>query len=214
MPKCLYILPFLLVAGYASADGLSPSIGGPRVYQEMFQLRSDGRFSVPTWREVAPDLAEMSVLAGCQSLGFDCGDDPGAVDPATRYIRRTIVSGVYRGTAAIVRVRQDRYYAKFTAPKGFTTCRAGIYSKAGSISDGATFAGSIQRSGSDGVSVYADLGDAPPEPRFIEFRLLILFVPKDSSPKPRCWPDQTILFLCRGHGDCRSSGAYPETDLR
>ncbi|MBZ9937475.1 hypothetical protein LB518_14315 [Mesorhizobium sp. BR1-1-16] len=184
----------------------------PRVYQEEFHLRSSGPPVVKGWMQEDPEAAAMLAAAGCQSLGFSCADEEGDAGDVIRYVRPSVVSERYRGTALPVHLRGDRTYAKFLAPPGFVTCRAGIFLKDGAISPGATFAGSIQRSGRDGLAVYADLGDGD-EPRFIEFKLLIQYVAAAGAERRTCWPDLTLVFLCRSSG-CRASPAYPETDLR
>ncbi|HWJ71567.1 MAG TPA: hypothetical protein VNX29_00215 [Kaistia sp.] len=184
----------------------------PRVYQEEFHLRSSGPPVLKGWMQEDPEAAAMLAAAGCQSLGFACADEAGDAGDVVRYVRPAVVSGRYRGTALPVHLRGDRTYAKFLAPPGFVTCRAGIFLKDGAISPGATFAGSIQRSGRDGLAVYADLGDGD-EPRFIEFKLLIQYVAAAGAERRSCWPDLTLVFLCRPSG-CRASPAYPETDLR
>lgn len=184
----------------------------PRVYQEEFHFRSAGPSAVKSWMEEDQDAAAMRAAAGCVSLGFSCAGDAGDTSDIVRYVRPEVVSGGYHGTAMLMHVRGDRAYAKFLAPPGFITCRAGIFLKEGAISDGATFAGSIQRSGRDGLAVYADLGEGG-EPRFIEFKLLIQYVAAAGADRRACWPDLTLVFLCRPSG-CRASPAYPETDLR
>lgn len=184
----------------------------PRVYLEEFHLRSAGPPAVSGWMQEDPDAAALLAAAGCRSLGFSCAADEDGEADIVRYVRPPIVSGRYRGTAVLVRVRGDRYYAKFTAPPGFATCRAGIFLKDGAISPGATFAGSIQRSGIDGLAVYADLGGGA-EPRFIEFKLLIQYVAAAGAERQGCWPDLTLVFLCGARG-CNASPAYPETYLR
>lgn len=214
MWRSLWLL-VLVFAGAASAAGAGEaSADGPRVYQEEFHLRADRRFRLTTWREMSPASAGLLVESGCRALGFACSDEATDRDESQRYLKRMIVSGDYKGTARITRVRKESYYAKFVAPKGFTVCRAGIFLKSGSITQEARFGGSIQRSGLDGLGVYADLGRDAAGTGGIEFRLLIQYVPRGEAAVRRCWPDLTVIFLCRGSGDCRASRSYPETDLR
>lgn len=182
----------------------------PRVYLEEFRLRSAGPPLVRGWMQEDPDAAGLLAAAGCRALGFAC--DGGDVDAVIRYVRPAVTAAHYRGTATPVRIRGDRTYAKFVAPPGFTICRAGIFLKDGAISRGATFAGAIQRSGSDGLAVYADLG-AGGEPRFIEFKLMIEYVAAAGADRAACWPDLTLVFLCGADG-CRASRTYPQSALR
>ncbi|SHF56400.1 hypothetical protein SAMN02745157_2414 [Kaistia soli DSM 19436] len=184
----------------------------PRVYQEEFHLRSSGPPAIKGWMQEDPDAAAMLAAAGCETLGFSCAGEAGDASDIVRYVRPEAVAAGYRGTATLTHVRGDRTYAKFMAPPGFVTCRAGIFLKQGAISPGATFAGAIQRSGHDGLAVYADLGEGG-EPRFIEFKLLIQYVAAAGAERRSCWPDLTLVFLCRPTG-CRASRAYPETYLR
>lgn len=193
----------------------APALAGPgppfRIYEEEFHLWADRRFEIEGWREVEADAGDLAAAGGCQALGVDCSDTASGPAAAGRYLKRPIDSDAYRGTARLLRVRGTAYYARFAAPPGYSICRAGLYTRSGLLRGGAVFAGALQRSGIDGLAVYADLGSGTDSAA--EFRLLILYAPVGSLQASRCWPDQTILFLC-GAGTCRSSRAYPQTDLR
>ena len=201
----------VLVAPAASVSAASGEL--PRVYLEDFRLGAGPEVErVLGWRELDAERADAAAQSGCRALGFDCGDDPDPARAAARFLKPEIVSGLYRGTARIVRQRGSSYYVKFDSPPGFTLCKAGIDLVGGHASPGAIFAGSIQRIGRDGLGVYAALpangGGA------IAFRLMIATVPQPRFDREACWPDGTILFLCAGPERCRPSRAYPETDLR
>lgn len=194
-------LLLLLVASGASAAETA------RVYLEDFRLGGDaGR--VESWREVDPSRAD----GACRALGFDCSDDPVPARAATRFLKPVIVSGLYRGTAKILRQRGASYYASFETAPGFRICKAGIDLVGGAIGRGAIFAGSIQRAGRDGLGVYAAL---PAEGAgVIAFRLLTVVVPAVRYEPDLCWPDGTLVFLCVGERRCQASRAFPEADLR
>ncbi|MCX5514041.1 hypothetical protein [Kaistia algarum] len=183
----------------------------PRVYQEEFHLRADRDFQLPGWRDMDSGTAALLVEAGCRALRTDCSPDAAGQDSSDRFLKRLIHSDDYRGTAWLTRVRGGSYYARFVAPSGYSACRAGVYWKGGLVHGGVRLAGSIERSGLDGVAVYANLD--PSADGVAEFRLLILYVAKAELASHGCWPDQTLLFLCRD-GICQPSRAYPETDLR
>ena len=198
----------LLLGAPALADqAASPPL---RIYEEEFHLRADRRFGLTSWRELEATAGDLAAAAGCRALGVDCSDGADGPKAAGRYLKRPIASDAYRGTARLLRLRGGSYYAKFVAPPGYTICRAGLYRRAGILAGDAVFAGSIARSSVDGLAVYADLGSS--SRGVAEFRLLVLYAARSGSLRG-CWPDQTILFLCR-EGACRTSRSYPETDLR
>ena len=209
------LLLLMLPALASGALGLEPMrpVPSPRIYLEEFHMATGGQFSVVTWRDYDPHLTDIRVDAGCRALGLSCAVDSDQPANATRYLKRTIAIENYLGTARISRQRGDRTYAKFTAPDGFTVCRAGIYLRDGAITPGATFAGAILRSGQDGLGVYADLGPLGAGKRSIEFKLLVQYVARQSPEATNCWPDGTIVFLCGPKG-CEGSRSFPESVLR
>jgi hypothetical protein len=201
--RCCIGLLLLLLARGASAEEVS------RVYLEEFRLGHDTE-RVETWRELDPERA----VSGCRALGFDCSDEPDPTRAATRFIKVPTVSGLYRGTARMLRQSGGSYYAAFEAPPGFRVCKAGIDIVGGLISPGAIFSGSIQRAGGDRLGVYAALSRDEGTPGRIAFRLLVATVPREKFDPDFCWPDGTILFLCLGEKRCQASRSYPEAELR
>lgn len=202
--------PFVVAIGLLAAPAFAGAGGVPvaRIYEEEFHLRSDRRFELPSWRAMEAEMGDLAAADGCRALGVDCSDAASGPGAAGRFLKRPIDSDAYRGTARLLRVRDGAYYAKFVAPEGYSVCRAGIYLKSGVLEGSVTFAGSIQRSGADGVAVYAAL--TGPDAA-AGFRLLVLYVPH--SEVSGCWPDQTILFVCEA-GRCAGNRAYPQIDLR
>lgn len=205
--RCWPVVALLLASPAFAGPGSAPAA---RIYEEEFHLRADRRFELPGWRQLEAENGDLAADAGCRALGVDCSDDAAGENAAGRFLKRPITSDDYSGTARLLRVRDGAYYARFVAPDGYTICRAGLYLKSGILRGDALFAGSIQRSGLDGLAVYADLGRSGDA--VVEFRLLALYVPKARVDRG-CWPDQTILFLCRS-GRCSASRAYLQTDLR
>ncbi|MCX5569422.1 hypothetical protein [Kaistia nematophila] len=199
--RCSIGLLLFLVAHGASAGEAA------RAYLEDFRL-GDATIRVEGWRELDPGRAE----AACRALGYDCGDDPDPARAATRYLKPQFATGLYRGTARVLRQRGGSYYGSFEAPPGFRICKAGIDLVGGEISRGALFAGSIQRTGRDGLGFYAAL---PADGSgVIAFRLLTIAVPAARFAPDICWPDGTIVFLCVGDRRCQASHVYPEAELR
>lgn len=124
----------------------------------------------------------------------------------TKQTNRLVQSGNYIGTARVDRHIGEEYYAKFDSPAGYTICKAVIDIGNGSITGGATFNGSIQRFGEDGLGLYVVV----PKNRttqWVRFNLVVEYVQKDSLDKYKCWPDKTVVFQCTGQNCSTYPGA-------
>jgi hypothetical protein len=170
---------------------------------ETFQAWEGGGFLQK--KESGPPTPAI-ITRACVALG--CSTSAAAIADTAKQTNRLVQSGNYIGTARVVGHFGEEYHAEFDSPAGYTICKAVIDIGNGSITGGATFNGSIQRSpGGDGLGLYAVVPQNRTTGQWVRFNLVVEYVQKDSLDKYECWPDRTVVFQCTGQNCSTYPGA-------
>jgi hypothetical protein len=203
---------FLVLLGGSNANAQA------MIVKEDFFASEQGGFLIKGWKEAGSQEVQIAITAACAAYGVDCSQAAAGFRAAVIYSRERIQLGNYQGTARIDRHPGEEYFAKFDSPQGKTICKAGIDIINGSISDGATFNGTIQRSGEDGLGIYAVVPQNRPAGQWVNFKLLVEYVPQGQLEQYDCWPNNTSVFLCSGSnvppGTCKANSSYPAAYLK
>ena len=190
----IIISALILLAGGFEASAQTASITQP----ETFEAWEGGGFVSKTWKELGTPEAAALITAACAAFGVDCSSGATAIADAAKQTNRFVQQTNYTGTARIDRHPGEEYYAKFDSPPGHTICKAVIDIGNGSITGGATFNGSIQRTGEDGLGLYAVVPMNRPTGQWVRFNLVVEYVPTGTLDQYKCWPNNTLVFQCTG----------------
>ncbi|WFU26325.1 hypothetical protein QA649_08985 [Bradyrhizobium sp. CB1717] len=193
------IATFLWISVSASAQ--------PIDRPETFQAWEGGGFLLKTWKELGSQEAQALITAGCAAYGVDCSSQAAAIRAAAQQSRQYYRSGNVATTARIDRHPGEEYYAKFDSPNGYTICKAAIDIKNGSITGPSTFNGSIQRTGEDGLGLYAVVPKNRPTGQWVRFNLVVRYVPAGTLQQYDCWPNNTLVVQCTGQNCNTYDGA-------
>ncbi|MBR1071219.1 hypothetical protein [Bradyrhizobium liaoningense] len=185
-----------------------------KIVKEEFFASEQGGFGIKLWKEAGSQEVQALITAACAAYGVDCSAAAAGFRTAMVESRNRISVGNYEGTARIDRHPGEEYYAKFDSPGGMTICKAGIDIINGSISGGATFNGTIQRTGEDGLGLYVVVPKNRPEGQWVNFKLLVEYVPAGQLDNFGCWPNNTWVFQCAGPNNCKANPNYPAAYLK
>jgi len=180
---------------------------GPIFQPETFQAWEGGGFLAKTWKELQTPEAVGAIAGACAAFGTDCSSAAAGIAEAAKQPNRYVQSGNYYGTARIDRHPGEEYYGKFDSPANHTICKAVIDIGNGSITGGATFNGSIQRSGQDGLGLYVVVPKNRPSGQWARFNLVVEYVPTGTVEQYNCWPNNTLVFQCTGQNCSTYPGA-------
>jgi hypothetical protein len=156
---------------------------GAVLVDEDFHAQEQGGTLIKTWKELGSPEAQAIITGTCAAFEVDCSQQAAAVRTAAVLSRKLIKTRNIITTARIdyrdgpYKTQGDDIYGKFDAWDGYTLCKAGIDIIRGSISPGSTFNGTIQRSGEDGLGLYAVVPKNRTEGKWVSFRLATLYVP-------------------------------------
>ena len=184
---------------------------GPVVAMESWDAWENGGFFHKTIKELGSDEVRYAITAVCALYGTNCSQQAAVFQQWSQQASRITNTGNAITTAWIDKHPGEEYYAKFLSPSGYTICKASVDVKNGSITGGATFNASIQRSPpspQDGLGLYVVVPKNRPSGQWAKFNSVVTYVPVGALQQHGCWPDNLLVVQCTGN-NCNTPPGYP-----
>lgn len=193
------LLRVILATIFLIPTVFSSALAQKIIIPDEFHVREAGGFAIKTWDSLGTKEAAAAVAATCAAFGGDCSQQALVGSRVARWSRDAYKSGSYTGTAEIIFQQGEEWHGQlypFNAyGKEYVICKAGISDASHTVDS--TFAAEIRN---NGVFFYAVVPRNKPAGKWVSFRLVTEWVPRNQWPQSQCWPDKTNIAYCYSGG--------------
>lgn len=169
-----------------------------------FHVSEPGGEAIKILKQMSKTEVQAIVTAGCAALPHGCPENVGQIELAARVPDMILAEGenVYI-TGQVLKQQGDEWWGIYTAPKGYTACRAAI-SKL-SVTAGSIFETTIVRHAPvSGLLFHALISNGrPSKPGSVHAYFLVQYVPVGAENQLGCMSDGSYPWRCIGQRDCQ-----------